>query len=82
MSNDLEAEAIMRNLKDFLEKIIAHGKIFSPDILLILDDVVDPGRTADLVASNLDLKVPDAQKILETENPVDRLRMVLEHLKK
>ena len=81
ISNDLEAEAIMRNLKDFLEKIIAHGKIFSPDILLVLDDVVDPGRTADLVASNLDLKVPDAQKILETENPVDRLKMVLEHLK-
>ncbi len=81
MSHDLEAEAIMRNLKDFLERIIAHGKVFSPDILLVLDDVVDPGRTADLVASNLDLKVPDAQKILETENPADRLKIVLEHLK-
>ena len=81
MSDNLEAEAIMRNLKDFLEKIIAHGKVFSPDILLVLDDVVDPGRTADLVASNLDLKVPDAQKILEAEGPVDRLRIVLEHLK-
>ena len=78
---DLEAEAIMRNLKDFLERIIAHGKIFSPDILLVLDDVVDPGRTADLVASNLDIKVSDAQKILETEDPVERLKMVLEHLK-
>ena len=81
MNYDLETEAVMRNLKDFLEKIIAHGKVFSPDILLVLDDVVDPGRTADLVASNLDLKVPDSQKILETEDPIKRLKMVLEHLK-
>ena len=79
--NQLEVEALVRNLKDFLEKIIAHGKILSPDILLVLDDIVDPGRTADLVASNLDLKVPDAQKILETSDPVTRLKMVLEHLK-
>ena len=78
--NQLETEALIRNLKDFIEKLIAHGKMISPDILLVLDDMIEPGRTADLVASNLDLKVSDAQKILETHNPLTRLKIVLDYL--
>ena len=80
IANQFEVEALIRNLKDLIEKLIAHGKMISPDILLVLDDMVEPGRTADLVASNLDLKVPDAQKILEMYDPVKRLKMVLDYL--
>lgn len=80
MTNPLETEALIRSLKDALEKLIAHGKMISPDILLVLDDMVDPGRSADLVASHLDLKVSEAQKILEVQNPLQRLKMVVEYL--
>lgn len=72
----LEFEALIRTAKEHLEKVIALGKMLSPDILLVLDDVTDPGRVADLIASNLGLKVSDAQKVLETEDPKKRLKLV------
>lgn len=76
----VEFEAMIRNAKSHLEKIIALGRILSPDILLLLDDVADPGLLADLVASNLGQKVAETQKVLETFNPKDRLNLVNEIL--
>jgi ATP-dependent Lon protease len=72
----IEFEAMIRTAKEHLEKIIALGRMLSPDILLVLDDVTDPGRMADLIASNLGLKVSDAQKVLETHDPKKRLQLV------
>ena len=72
----VEYEAVIRTAKEKLEKIIALGRVLSPDILLVLDDVTDPARLADLIASNLDLKVADAQKVLETHDPKERLHLV------
>lgn len=80
VNGQVEYEAMIRNAKEHLEKIIALGRMLSPDILLVLDDVSDPGRLADLIASNLGLKVPDAQKVLETFNPKERLLLVNEIL--
>lgn len=76
----VEYEAMIRNAKEHLEKIIALGRQLSPDILLILDDVDKPGRLADLIASNLGLKVSDAQKVLETFDHKQRLALVNEIL--
>ena len=76
----IEFEAMIRNAREQLEKIIALGRMLSPDILLILDDVSDPGRLADLIASNLGLKVGDAQRVLETTDPKQRLQLVNEIL--
>jgi ATP-dependent Lon protease len=73
---ELEVEAMIRTVKEQLEKIIAHGKLLSPDILLVLDEVTDPGRLADLIASNLGLKVSDAQNILETFDHKAKLKLV------
>ncbi len=76
----IEIEAMIRNAKEQLEKIIALGRMLSPDILLVLDDVTEPGRLADLIASNLGLKVSDAQRVLETHEPKARLLLVNEIL--
>jgi ATP-dependent Lon protease len=56
---------MMRSVREILEKIVSHGKILSPEILIVLDDVRDPGRLADLVASYLVLKIEEAQPILK-----------------
>jgi len=77
-----EVEALMRNVREQLEKVIALGKVLTPDILMVLDDISDPGRLADLVASNLGLKVSDAQGILETLDSFDRLQKINEILAK
>lgn len=76
----VESETLIRTAKEHIERIIALGRPLSPDILLVLDDVSDPGRIADLIASNLGVKVHDAQKVLETSDPFERLRLVNEIL--
>jgi ATP-dependent Lon protease len=75
-------EALMRSVKESLERFISLGKILSPDIMMVLNTITDPGRLADLVASNLGLKVQEAQEILETTEPMARLHRVNEHLTK
>ncbi|EQC47020.1 endopeptidase La [Bacteriovorax sp. BSW11_IV] len=72
--------ALMRNIKEQLEKVITLGKVLSPDILMVLEDIQDPGRLADLVASNLNLHVGEAQIILEILDPVERLHKISEIL--
>ena len=57
-------------------------RLLSPDLMFILESVDDPGRLADLVASNLDLTVEKAQEILEILDPIERLKALNEVLGK
>ncbi|MFN2547954.1 MAG: endopeptidase La [Myxococcales bacterium] len=76
----LEAEALGRSVKTHLEKLIATGRGISPEQLLVLSGVQDPGRLADLCASSMQLKPQEAQEILELLDPVARLRRIHERL--
>ena len=78
----LEVEALMRNVKAALEKSQNLGKPISPEVIVIANNMEEPGRLADLTASNLDLKVDGAQAILEALDPVERLRRVHELMTK
>ncbi|MFQ5840848.1 MAG: endopeptidase La [Thermodesulfobacteriota bacterium] len=77
-----EIEALMRGVKEQLEKLISFGKILSPDLVLILDSIDEPGRLADLVSSNVGLNVERAQEILEILDPIERLKKLSEALSK
>lgn len=76
----VEVEALMRNVKGLMDKSIALGKSFLPDILVLIENIEDPGRLADLVASNLGLKAEQAQQLLETTDSVLRLKKIGEIL--
>ena len=78
----LEVEALMRNVKGALEKSANLGKPISPEVIVIANNMEEPGRLADLTASNLDLKVEGAQEILEATDAVERLRRVHELITK
>lgn len=73
-------EALSRAIRENLEKVVSLGKVLSPDIMMILEDVTEPGRLADLVAANLGLKVYEAQQVLAVHNPMERLRKVHSYL--
>ncbi len=68
--------ALIRNVKAALEKASSLGKSISPEILVVVQNMEDPGRLADLIASNFELKVQDAQEVLEIVAPLDRLHKV------
>jgi ATP-dependent Lon protease len=72
----LEGEALVRSVKDSLDKAATLGKSISPEVMVIAANLDDPGRLADLAASNIDLKVDEAQSILETLDPLARLKKV------
>jgi ATP-dependent Lon protease len=75
-STSAEAEALMRAVKDDLQKYSQAGKLSSPELMMVLSSVEEPGRLADLIASNVTIKVQTGQSLLEEMNPVERLRRV------
>jgi len=81
-SNSLEVEALVRNVRASMERAANLGKNISPEVLAIISNLDDAGRLADLSASNLELKVEDAQSVLDIFDPVLRLRRVNELLSK
>lgn len=78
----LEDEAQMRTVKEIVGKIVGLGKPFSQDAMMVIEEEVHPGRLADILATNLGLKIPAAQEVLEVNDPAERLRKVHEHLMK
>ena len=76
----VEIEALMRNVREQLEKLASLGKVVFQEVMLVLDNITDPGRMADLVAANLGLKIDEAQSVLETLEPIKRLEKVNDYL--
>jgi ATP-dependent Lon protease len=71
----IEVEALMRTAKEKIEQIL-NLKNLPPEIVMVTDNISDPGVLADLVASNLRLKIEESQAILEIFDPIDRLKKV------
>ncbi len=71
--DDYEAEALIRAVREKLEEIVNMGKGISTEVMMILENVEDPGRLADIVAANVNLKVADAMQVLEAVDPKERI---------
>ncbi|HNX93845.1 MAG TPA: endopeptidase La [Holophaga sp.] len=76
----IELDALMRSVKQTLEKAVALGKVLPQEVLVIAANLDSPGRLADLVASNLELKPAQLQEVLEIAHPIQRLKRVHELL--
>lgn len=72
-----EVEALMRSLLNHFEQYIKLSKKVSPETLTSVQDIEEPGRLADVIASHLPLKMKDKQEILETINIQERLEILL-----
>jgi len=75
----IEVEALTRSVREKIEQIL-NLKNLPPEIVMVTDNISDPGVLADLVASNLRLKIEESQGILEIFEPVARLKKVNELL--
>jgi ATP-dependent Lon protease len=79
-SSSVQVEALTRTVRQNVERVAELGRTLQPELAMVLQNVDDSGRMADLVASNLTLKLPEAQAILETDDPVERLSKVNQSL--
>lgn len=73
---DLEVEALMRSVREQLTELQGLGRTFPNDMLVAAENIEDPGSLADVVASNLGLKVAIAQQLLEETGASNRLQRV------
>ncbi len=71
-----EVEALMRTVKENLEKLLALKGVLNPELSAALQEIEEPGRLSDLITVYLKLKVKTAQNLLETLDPVKRLKKV------
>ncbi|GAB6161990.1 endopeptidase La [Desulfothermus naphthae] len=77
-----QVEAQMRTAREQSEKIISLRGMDPTEMMAILNSIDDPGRLADLIASNLRMPTDVAQSILECMDPVKRLELVNKQLMK
>src|SRR5439155_954636 len=72
-ASDTETSAIIKNIHSLLERAIELSSL-PDDLRTAAMNLSDPGKLADLVASNLSLKIPDQQEILEVADVKQRLQ--------
>ncbi|MFO8032306.1 MAG: endopeptidase La [Desulfohalobiaceae bacterium] len=77
-----DIEAQMRMAREQSEKIISLRGMDPSEIMSVLNSVEEPGRLADLIASNLRMQPATAQSILECQDPIERLKLVNKQLMK
>ncbi|MDR0338846.1 MAG: endopeptidase La [Desulfovibrio sp.] len=82
LPQSVAVEALMRAAREQSERILTLRGMVSPDVINVLGSIEHPGRLADLIASNLRMKLTEAQELLECLDPVERLKMVNELLTK
>ncbi|MDR2422314.1 MAG: endopeptidase La [Deltaproteobacteria bacterium] len=75
-AESVKLEALKRNVREKSQKIMSLREVLSDEAVSLLEGLDDPGRLADLVISNLQVKVTEAQKVLEAIDPQERLSMV------
>lgn len=75
-SRDRETEALMRSCLTAFEKYIAVSNRVSPEVMLSMTTIEEPGRFADVLASNMVLKTEQKQEILEAVEPKKRLTAI------
>ncbi|MGA8759105.1 MAG: endopeptidase La [Stellaceae bacterium] len=75
-----EMAALARTVVSQFEQYIKLNKKIPPEVLVSINQIEDPAKLADTVASHLTLKIPEKQELLETEAVGDRLEKVFGHM--
>ncbi len=71
-----ELEALARAAIAQFEQYIKLNKKIPPEVLVSVNQIDDPSKLADTIASHLSLKIPEKQQLLETSSVGQRLERV------
>ena len=76
VDEDIEVEALVRNVFDAFEEYINIGNRVSPEILITLADLDNVDRFIDTIAANIYLKPEQKQSVLEEFDVKQRLELI------
>ncbi|SMF24511.1 ATP-dependent proteinase. Serine peptidase. MEROPS family S16 [Tistlia consotensis] len=71
-----EIDALARTVVSQFEQYIKLNKKIPPEVLVSINQIEEPSKLADTVASHLSLKIPEKQELLETVSVPERLEKV------
>jgi ATP-dependent Lon protease len=77
---DKELEALGRTVVSQFEQYIKLNKKIAPEVLVSLNQIEEPSKLADTVASHLNLKIAEKQELLEIAKIGERLERVFGHM--
>jgi ATP-dependent Lon protease len=75
-----ETEALARTVVTQFEQYIKLNKKIAPEVLVSVNQIDDPSKLADTIASHLGLKIPEKQELLELPSVSARLEKVFAHM--
>jgi len=75
-----DMEALGRTVVSQFEQYIKLNKKIAPEVLVSLNQIEEPSKLADTVASHLNLKIPEKQELLEIGKISERLERVFGHM--
>ncbi len=77
LGDEQELEAISRSVVSQFEGYIKLNKKIPPEVLVSVNQIEDPSKLADTVASHLAIKISEKQELLEVDSVIERLERVL-----
>ncbi|MCK5445177.1 MAG: endopeptidase La, partial [Rhodospirillaceae bacterium] len=80
VSESREMEALSRSVVSEFEQYIKLNKKIPPEALVSINQIEDPSKLADTVASHLALKISEKQELLEIESVAERLERVFSYM--
>ncbi len=75
-----ELEALARTAVAQFEQYIKLNKKIPPEVLVSINQIEDPSKLADTLASHLALKIPEKQELLESDTVSARLEKVFGYM--
>ncbi|HOT29773.1 MAG TPA: endopeptidase La [Candidatus Ozemobacteraceae bacterium] len=72
----VELQALMRNVISLFEQYVKLNKKIPLEVIMVANNVEEPGRLADIITAHLQLKVEEKQEILEAFEPRARLEKI------
>jgi ATP-dependent Lon protease len=76
----MKDKALIKNVREKFEQMARMGKQIPNEMFVIVENIEEAGKLADIIAANLDLKISDSGKVLAEERPMKRLAKVYDYL--
>jgi len=80
LGDPAEVEALTRTVVSQFEQYIKLNRKIPPEVLVSINQIDDPAKLADTVASHLALKIPEKQELLETDMVTQRLEKIFGYM--